>query len=248
MLLSAAPLPGVSVGAALQQLMRCAASEASESPGTRLRSGFARLGAQRSHGAVIRPHCWNFRDQCTRSKQLLWVPSCEAEIWPRPKSTPAAMNGRVGLIQHTWHRSAELCWRKGAPLLQSRGRQAAGLAQAGGQAGLTKDGTSSGGSSGRGDLSPWIRSEPCSTHHSRCEQTQAVAARSCGAAWTGSALKHLTMSCSSRGRDMGLGHIWHARFGTGRLVWRSNTLTGDVFTHSNCRMVAANTNMRSERG
>lgn len=123
MLLSAVPLPGVSVGAALQQLMRCAASEASESPGTRLRGGFAWLGAQRSHGAVIRPHCWNFRDQCTRSKQLLWVPSCEAEIWPRPKSTPAAMNGRVGLIQHTWHRSAELCWRKGAPLLQSRGRQ-----------------------------------------------------------------------------------------------------------------------------
>lgn len=103
-LLSAVPLPGVSVSAALQQLIHCAASEASESPGTGLWDGFAWQGAQRSRGAVIRPHCWNFRDQCTRSKQLLWVPSCEAEIWPHPKSTPAAMNGRVGLIHHTWHR------------------------------------------------------------------------------------------------------------------------------------------------
>lgn len=38
-LLLAAPLPGMSVSAALQQLMHCAASEASESPGPGCRMG-----------------------------------------------------------------------------------------------------------------------------------------------------------------------------------------------------------------
>lgn len=67
------------------------------------------------------------------------------------------------------------------------------------------------------------------------------------AALTGSTLKHLTMGCSSRGYDMGLGGIRHLQLGTERLIWRGNASTGELFTHSNCRVVSANTNMRSER-
>lgn len=74
---------------------------------------------------------------------------------------------------------------------------------------------------GRGSLVPW-----------------------CSSDWQ---CKHLTTSCSSRGHDKGLGDIWHTQLGTGRVVWRRNTLTGDIFTHSSCRMITANTNMRSER-
>lgn len=66
------------------------------------------------------------------------------------------------------------------------------------------------------------------------------------AALTGSTFKHLTMGCGSRGHHMGLGGIWHVQLGPGRLIWRGNTLTGDLFTHSSCRMVSANTNTRSE--
>lgn len=84
----------------------------------------------------------------------------------------AVRTGRVGSVEHTWHRWAELCWMKGAAAAQSRGRQAAGLAQGGAGHSWAWPGMY------QEWWKQWKRGSvpmgpgPCRTHPSSCEQTQ----------------------------------------------------------------------------